>query len=207
VIHLKNTLYYYLLSKAELYDLRIEQNERVKYQFKKLAQIPDNPEHTFVFAHFLLTHPPYIYDRNGKFLSHEEESMRGSKQNYTNQLIYTNSLIADLVENILSKNPNSVIILQADEGPYPFVYEPQSTLYKLVRDSKDHLQLKMGVLNAIYLPSKNYDQLHSQTSPVNTFRIIFNEVFGSNYETLSDRSFIYSELYPYQVKEVNIPSK
>jgi hypothetical protein len=43
-------------------------------------------------------------------------------------------------------------------------------------------------LNAIYFPDKNYKDLYSEMSPVNTFRVIFNNYFGQHLPLLKDSS-------------------
>ena len=53
---------------------------------------------------------------------------------------------------------------------------------------------KMGILNALYLPGVEAKGLRPRISPVNSFRIIFNEYFGASYDILPDRGFTYRDL-------------
>ena len=64
----------------------------------------------------------------------------------------------------------------------------------------DEWRHKMGILNALYLPGGEAGSgsgsggLHPAITPVNTFRIVFNEYFGADFELLEDRSFTYPDL-------------
>jgi hypothetical protein len=70
-----------------------------------------------------------------------------------------------------------VIIIQADHG-----YDNAS--------SSD----RMKILNAYYHPGIDQSLLYPSLSPVNTFRLVFNEYFNGNYPLLPDKSFF----SPYQ---------
>jgi hypothetical protein len=50
----------------------------------------------------------------------------------------------------------------------------------------------MKILNAYYLPG-HADQLYTSISPVNTFRVVLNSYFGTNFPLLEDVSY-YSSL-------------
>jgi hypothetical protein len=47
----------------------------------------------------------------------------------------------------------------------------------------------MPILNAYYFPEQKYNQLYPGISPVNTFRVIFSEIFGQDLPLLPDSSF------------------
>ncbi|MGD8604134.1 MAG: hypothetical protein PVF49_06115, partial [Anaerolineales bacterium] len=54
-------------------------------------------------------------------------------------------------------------------------------------------------LNAIYAPPACQQQLYQGLTPVNTFRILLDCLFGENYDVLPDRHFFsnYSEITDY----------
>ena len=66
----------------------------------------------------------------------------------------------------------------------------------------------MRILNAYYLPpikntaGKGNQQLYSIITPVNTFRVIFNEYFGGRFERLPDISYYSAYKTPFEIKEV-----
>ena len=47
----------------------------------------------------------------------------------------------------------------------------------------------MKIFNAYYLPSVDKSKLYPTISPVNSFRLVFNEYFGGNYDLLPDKSY------------------
>ena len=84
-------------------------------------------------------------------------------------------------ENILRNNENSIIIIQSDHGyDFGINYENPSDM---------SLKQRFSILNAIYLPYGDEDVFYEGITPVNTFRIIFNEYFGTSYEILEDRMY------------------
>jgi len=48
------------------------------------------------------------------------------------------------------------------------------------------MQIRTGILNAVYLPDKKENIFYNGMTPVNTFRILFNEYFGTNFAILPD---------------------
>ena len=61
---------------------------------------------------------------------------------------------------------------------------------------------RMGNLNAIYFPNTDYGQMYENMTPVNTFRIIFNEYFDKDYKLLDDKNFWSNSDKPYQYIDV-----
>lgn len=178
---------------------------QVKWSFEKLAEIPKLDSPKFVFAHFLLPHDPYVFDRHGKYVPPEVSAAKSWYENYLEQLIATNGMVEDLVTDLLQEsNPTPIIILQADEGPYPVDwFAPLPAWFNSEHATEDELRRKMGILNAFLLPDGDYSALHSGVTPVNSFRIIFNLCFDMSFELLPDRSFLsVNPLLPYSFYEV-----
>ena len=48
---------------------------------------------------------------------------------------------------------------------------------------------RMGILNAYFVPEKTQHLLYNSITPVNTFRLIFNELFSANFELLEERIY------------------
>jgi len=161
--------------------------KKVLRNFDKLAEISNIKEPTFTFAHILLPHFPYLFDRNGNVLTTEEANKRSRIVNYVDQLIFTNKKVKVLIDNLLSSSEAPpIIILQSDEGPHP---SGQST--HLEQMSKAELRQKMRILNAYYLPNADKSVLYPSISPVNSFRLVFNLYFRTNFELLPDESYAF----------------
>jgi hypothetical protein len=64
---------------------------------------------------------------------------------------------------------------------------------------------RTSIFNAYFLPGGGSEDLSTGISPVNTFRVIFNQYFGGKYALLEDISYysIYSTPFDFTV----IPNK
>lgn len=164
--------------------------ENVLYTFDNLAEIPDIKEPTYVFAHMLIPHHPYVFDREGNFQTLNQANIKSEADNYIDQLIASNNMLMELIDELLlSSEVPPIIILQADEGPYPGGQGRWEGDYGWEEASAAELREKMGILNAYYLPSVDEDVLYSSITPVNSFRLVFNLYFGTGLELLPDNSY------------------
>ncbi len=196
------------LSQFGFHDLfrRTVHAAQAKYQFSALEQIPKDPEPTFTFAHMLLPHRPYVFNADGTEVSISEGAKRGGIVNYRNQIQYANTRIVELVDRLIAASPEPpLIILQADEGPYPARYNDNGDEYSLSwSDATDEeLRLKTGILNAWYLPEKYRAQGRIPHTPVNTFREVFRLLFGADLPWRPDTTYIYPDKrQPYRFIDV-----
>lgn len=176
---------------------------RVKQSFDILSQLDKYSSPKFVFAHIVSPHPPFVLDENGnptqpagKFRfqdgSHyyidggtHDEYVKG----YVNQMKYVNKRVLEVVDDILSQNENTIIVIQGDHG----------SRMELDWDSSPEANLResFSILNAVYLPGSEYDKFYNSQSSVNTFRIILDQVFGLKLPLLEDRSYYNSWNQPY----------
>jgi len=199
---LKTTMAYTFCVRLHIFgDLQTLHRNCALYSFNGLSEMPDMKGPTFVFAHILLPHPPFVFDREGNYLTAEESSKRSRELNYVDQLIATNGMVRKLLDELLSSSEvPPVIILQADEGPLP--PETDFPEFKWEEASKSLLREKMRILNAYYLPNVNGDVLYPSITPVNSFRIVFNLYFDTDFELLPDKSYASSVKYPYKFFDV-----
>jgi hypothetical protein len=61
---------------------------------------------------------------------------------------------------------------------------------------------RMAILNAYYLPGDGNQLLYENITPINTFRLIINHYFGSDFEPLEDVSYFSSYKHPFQFKVI-----
>jgi hypothetical protein len=155
-----------------------------------------------VVLHLLVPHHPYAFDRDGGFVSREEENRRTRSENYASQVLAANLMIRRLVDGVLERSPSPpVIILQGDEGPYPLGTEDAS--FQWLRAGAEILRERSGILNAYYLPGDGAKRLHPHISPVNSFRVVFNEYLGTRLPILPDRTIGHlSDRQPYAFADV-----
>jgi hypothetical protein len=172
--------------------------EQVLYTIDHLSDATEIEPPTFVFAHVPAPHPPYVFGANGEPVpSRPEEAYDYAEyvEAYTNQVAFVNKRLQAEIDEILSQSSEPpIIVLQADHGA-------NSTRY--TNDIASFFPERMSIFNACYFPDQDYDTLYEDITPVNTFRVIFNAYFGTDYEMLEDRS--YSSDYwnsPYLFRDV-----
>jgi hypothetical protein len=181
-----------LLHRLGLTDVDRVKRQRVLRQFRDLAAVVDDPAPTFVFAHFLVPHPPYVFDRDGKPLAPAVRARRSTPENMRQQLEFTNARVRGFVDTLLARSVTPpIVILQADEGPYP--YARTASTFDFTRATDAELREKTSILNALYLPGVDPGVFYPTLSPVNTFRLIFDHYFGTRFGLLPDRSYAFPD--------------
>ena len=104
------------------------------------------------------------------------------KQQFLQQLQFANKKSMELIDKILEKEEQSVIIIQSDHG--------SGFDTNLLDPTYDDVVQKLSNLNAIYFPDeKHLEMLVNDPTNVNTFRVVFNSHFGSDYEILEDKIY------------------
>lgn len=154
--------------------------EEITRKFDLLETIPRIKGPTFTYAHFLVPHPGYVFDRDGNDVTLSSKFMQfDEKELYLNQLMYTNTRVEKTIDAILAKpGQPPIIIVQGDHGAW-----------ELGKDINENMQMRMSILNAYYLPKGGAEKLYPSITPVNTFRIVFNRYFGGTYPLLADKSY------------------
>jgi Sulfatase len=179
--------------------------ERVLDVFSELSRLSEQDGPQFVFAHILSPHPPFVFDAAGNAIQPDwsysladgnefpggwEEYRRG----YAGQVQFINRMLESTIEAILVNSPAPpIIILQGDHGPggsLDWKSPDQTCLWE-----------RTSILNAYYLPGGS-NQLYTSITPVNSFRVILNEYFGTNLELSPDKTYFTSHLLPRKVIDV-----
>jgi hypothetical protein len=161
----------------------VQYRERILFELDHLDTITALPGPKFVFAHILAPHDPFVFDQDGNFVHRDHAFTMTQDQEYDDdtyavayaaELTYINKRIEVIVDNILanSKTP-PIIIIQGDHGA------PRTAKYAQNFD----------IFNAYYLPGDGSKALYPTISPVNSFRIVFNQYFNGNFSLLPDTSY------------------
>ena len=183
-------------------DDRLQNWHRVRRQVEDVHGLVTSPGPKFVFLHILVPHPPYVFDRDGSYVTRAQERERSFAENYRNQVQAANAMIRALVDRIQRDSPSPpVIIVQGDEGPYPPGTGADTFDWRTA--SSTQLLAKTGILNAYYLPGADTTMLYPTISPVNSFRVVFNTYFGTNLPLLPDRTIRHvSDLQPFMFDDI-----
>lgn len=148
--------------------------EGILYCFDEIARIPDIEAPTFTFAHIVCPHTPFVFDRKGNPIEYLGIlPLEEHRKQYLDQLIFLNKKVESLVEEILlNSSIPPIIILQGDHG---------------LRHHDEDRKWKYAILNAYHLPDRGTQLLYPTIYPINSFRVIFNYYFGTDYELLEDK--------------------
>jgi hypothetical protein len=165
--------------------------ERVLFTLSELEAIPKIPGPKFAFVHVVAPHFPYVFGPNGEQVApihsdNPQDRQAHDIEGYRNQVIFVNSQLERILERLLQDSSVApVIIIQGDHGP------------GLIPDSifAEH---RMNILNVYFLPTPEHSELYASITPVNSFRVVFNHVFGTDFEILEDVSRLSSYEDPYQ---------
>ncbi len=192
------------------YDLKRDQ---VTFMLNKLPRITEGSAPRFVFAHIFAPHPPFVFGAHGERLEHTRGYRIGDGSDffkeggshaeyingYRDQVAYLNGQLEPMITGILDRygdNP-PIIILQGDHGP-----GSELDWYSL---PNTNIRERFSILNALYLPGVADSLVYDKITPVNTFRIILNEYFGSDLPLLPDSCFYAIITRPYYFFDVTDP--
>ena len=141
---------------------------------QKVPDIEGRPK--FVFAHILCPHLPYVFGPDGEGVTPVNWVNWKDSQYYRGQYIFISREIEKVIDVLLDEPETPpIIVLQSDHGQrpdYPGIVIGADEWHK--------------ILNAMYLPGMDADMLYDNISPVNTFRLIFNYYFGTDYPLLEN---------------------
>lgn len=167
------------------------------YALDRLDEVTSLPGPKYVFAHLVTTHPPYVHNADGSYTGREQVAQLGDIESYRRQLTYANSRMLAFVDRVLAEDPDSIIVLQADEGPFPARYDEEEWGFKWRTATDAELEEKFGILFAMRVPGADLEAegFHDAITPINTFRLLFNARFGTDLALLPDRTWAHEDLY------------
>ena len=171
-----------------------DHRERIRYMFDELERLAADPGPKFVYAHIVSPHDPFVFNAEGEAV---EPPMAGTadpgseQQAYGDQARFVSWRAIQMLEAILANSQTEpVILLQADHGP-----------------GLNSNAGRMGILNAYLFPGAA-QVIDPGITPVNSFRLMFNSVFGTSFARLPDISYFstYPAPYDFTVIQPSCPS-
>lgn len=182
--------------------------------FKELQNVPALDGYYFVYAHVIAPHPPFVFNERGEAVTHVEpftlndanyyirdHSQKNYIVGYRRQIQYVNKLMLETIDAILAQSSTPpIIIIQGDHGPGAHLH--WGSLEKTIPAER------FSILNAYYFPDQDYQLLYPSISPINSFRVVFNQFFDGSFALLPDRHFYSSWSFPLdfvEVTDVSLP--
>lgn len=167
--------------------------ERILFVLDQLEEIPSLPGKKFVFIHLAMPHPPFVFGPHGEpqviqpFYENGETGYKRDdfRKGYRNQAIFISSKLLETLNKIVANSSaKPVIIIQGDHGPIT------------IPDDK-----RMDILNAYLFPEPRPD-FYPTLTPVNNFRLVFNQYFHGSLPLIPDKSFQVDITRPHVFDEV-----
>ena len=145
-----------------------------------------------------MPHKPFVFNEFGEL---EISDQKGSspeefKEAYIQQLKFANKMILETIDDILDdKTRNSIIIVQSDHGERTGINWNDPT-NKMIKQGLNNI-------NAYYFPNYDDNLTKNEITPVNLFRIIFNEYFGAEFNLIENKYFwMKSGVPPFEIIDV-----
>ena len=171
----------------------------------KLDTILAPGAHTFLFAHVLTPHPPRTFSASCSQLSVRGSApitdYWGDYEGYVNDIKCVNRQVVELIDAILERDPNSVIILHSDHGS-AFAVDWNFPIEKWpISQAEERFAILMG----LRLPERCSKHLYKELSPVNIYPLLFSCLQGREPNLRRDISYVspkddhpqYGFAYPY----------
>jgi hypothetical protein len=181
-----------------------ETAELMDWKFERMAELAGGRQPTFVLAHLVLPHEPFLYQADcthrepywpaNAGMIGDEEATRG----YLDQISCANRKLAALVDAILARSGRPpVILLQADHGHGRIGRVPA---LKYV----DHYRVeeRMAAFSAYFLPGIELAAVSDSITPVNALRLVLRHYLAADLPPLEDASFWSSEDRPLEFERV-----
>jgi hypothetical protein len=180
----------------ELHHPQDEHRERVRYAFDELERLASEPGPKYVYAHIVSPHDPFVFGADGEPLNSAPVTTviggEWEQQAYADQARYISGRTLTMLERLIEGSTRPLVILvQADHGP----------------GWNSHAG-RMGILSAYRFRGAG-QAIQTDTSPVNSFRVLFNSLFGTSFSLLPDVSYfsIYPAPYDFTIVPPSCPSQ
>ena len=162
----------------------VEYRDRILYALDTIPSLVMEPGPKFVFAHILAPHDPFVFDEDGStafrrtpfLMDKDPEFGEGYgwepySEGYIDEIIYLHQRIISIVDTLQQDSQvPPVIIIQGDHGiPRLGLVDAQYEIY-----------------SAYYVAGADTTFLYDTITPVNTFRLLFNALFGTHYDKLAE---------------------
>ncbi len=160
----------------------------VPFTLDTLAGLRREGRPMFVFAHLLAPHLPHAYDKDGNFV----DTFPPYKEGWRTVTTYLNKRLIEVVDEIRTNEPNSIIVIQGDHGSNTALQSPEEYAANPWQGEwRDYVRDRSANLLSVYVPGKDPAALfYPEMTPVNLFRILFDTFLQTDYGKLEDVTWI-----------------
>jgi Sulfatase len=168
-----------------------------------IAQIPKIPGPTFLFAHVLTPHSPYVFDRNCRLAPQKADDSRPNQEPaaYVEQIQCVNHMMLDLVTTLLGTSDlPPVILLQGDHGSKTLLFDNAETAEKITLAAAKE---RLGAFGAYYLPDHGNEVFGDSVTIVNVMGNVLRSYLGAALLREPDDMYLSVHAAPYAFKRVD----
>jgi hypothetical protein len=177
------------------------QARRVSCELAQLAGAADRARPSFVFAHVLAPHPPFVFGPRGEWLPETDAipaagvNQWADRGKYVDEIRAVNDGLRAAVRRILNRRDRpAVVILQGDHGP--------ASMDQWDVPTDAFLRERLTIFNAYLAPRTLRDRLYPSITPVNSFRALFAALFDADLPRLPDRTYFATYAKPLALVDV-----
>ena len=163
----------------------------------------------FVVVHILAPHPPFVFGASGEPLPPKSAFGFWDGSDYMEHVSTPNDYRNGYIEQatfIGKKVLQSLDIILAGSGKEPVILVQGDHGSKLRLDQNSLVKTDLNEcfpnLMAYYVPDSIRSHLYDGITPVNSFRLVFNGLFGEQLSPKPDRSWYSTRPLPYAFTEV-----
>jgi hypothetical protein len=196
-----------LIEQMAFYPTHTSHRNLILFSFEQIKKVAKRPGPQFVFAHIVSPHPPFVFDRDGNhvtpnygFTFNDANNFPGTTEQYRtgyiNQIEHLNNMLEEMIDVILAESETPpIIIIQADHGP--------GMLTDFSALDNTCAKERFSIFAAYYLPEASPDTIPNDITPVNLFRIIFNEYFHTDLDILDNKHYYFKDtVYVYRTEDI-----
>ncbi|MCP4703998.1 MAG: hypothetical protein GY865_05255 [candidate division Zixibacteria bacterium] len=198
---------FFVKNRKNQFDLH---RDKINFIFDKLGDLKQIEGPKIVFAPILSPHPPFVFDQDGgniqrnwpfSYADGDHFNNQGGKASkyiigYRNQAKYISKRVITTIDRILENSGENqpIIIIQGDHGP--------GMGLRWETASKSDMHERFSILNAYYLPHYDGRDIYRSITPINSFRVIFNNYFGATLKLIPEFNYYTKYTKPYQYIDV-----
>lgn len=186
----EDTLQYYIIQKSLFHPITQpssgKQISEINNMFRYAAQSSRlQSSNLFTFGYFYFPHLPWFVDEFGNRIPVTESNNWRNSDAYLGQLRYSNTKILEIAEEIISRDPRSIIIIQSDHGYRQPIFLEKEYGEK-IDDMDAEIKYMLSILNAVYYKGEKIEI--ESLSGLDTLRVVINQLFGLELDMLGSRS-------------------
>jgi hypothetical protein len=173
--------------------------DHVRRTLEALAAVATDPRPTFVFAHIMNPHYPYVFESDCRAVP--PHGAKRKRVAYVNQLRCLNRMVLSSVTALIQRSPTPpVILLQGDHGTSTLNFSWAPTAAAV---SPAQARERFGAFGAYYLPNGGRRLVSDSVTIVNVLQKVLAYYLGADVTASPDDLYMSIERRPYAFAHVD----